>query len=85
MTNWESKVKVKHLLTDREDHRSVQASMNAIADVLEKLPEWYGFRRTLKKFHAIPKGDDVFGPAAYSNKLLDKMYDYANECRIWVE
>ncbi len=71
MTNWVHRVKVKDLFTDMEDHFSVQASMNAIADVLSKEPCFHGFN--LKPFRSIPKGDDIFGPVDYANRLIDKM------------
>jgi hypothetical protein len=36
MAHWNSKVKIKHLLTDGEGHEEVQANMNAIADVMKE-------------------------------------------------
>ena len=38
-----------------------------------------------KKFREIPKGDDYFKPIDYANKLLDDLYDYADEYRIWLD
>ena len=83
MAHWNAKVKIKHLFTDAEDHASVQASMSAVADVLSHVPAFSLF--DTRKFRDIPKGDDVFGPAAYANKLLDGVWDYADEHRIWIE
>ena len=83
MARWIHKVKVKGLFTEMEDHASVQASMNAIADVLSKEVSFYLFN--LKPFRNIPKGDAVFGPIDYANKLLDQMYDFADYHRIWIE
>jgi len=80
---WLHRVKVKHLFTEKEDHKSIQESMNAIADVLNREPCFAGFET--RKFRAIPHGDDVFGPVDYANRLLDQMYDYADACRIWIE
>ena len=83
MTNWVVRVKIKHLFTEVEDYESVQASMNAIADILVKTPCFYGF--SLRNFRKIPKGDEVFGPVDYANKLLEKLYDYADDHQIWLD
>lgn len=84
MPNWQNKIKLKHLFTKVEDFISIQTSMNSIADELDKAPFFRHFQAR-KKFRSIPKGDEVFGPADYANKLLDKMYDFADEHRIWIE
>ena len=84
MGNWTSKIKVKHLLTQDEDLETVQANMSAVADVLSNDRDWNRFRH-LHKFRQIPPGDDFFGPADYANKLLDYMYDYADDNGIWIE
>jgi hypothetical protein len=83
MGNWIHRVKIKHLFTEKEDYESIQESMNAIADVLKRSGCF--FRFDLKKFRNIPKGDEVFGPADYANKLLARMYDYADDNQIWIE
>ena len=83
---WNSKVKIKHLLTDGESHEEVQANMNAIADALESSGVFAGFsRQVIAGMRNIPKGDNVFGPVDYADRYLDKMYDFANEYRIWIE
>jgi hypothetical protein len=82
--NWRDRVRVKHLFTDDEDHETVQATMTAVADVLVAARCFRGFR-DLPKFRAIPQGDDVFGPIYYANRLLDAMYNYADDNRIWIE
>ena len=79
---WNSKVKVKHLFTEKEDHKSVQASMSAVADVLDTSPVFAMF--DTRGFRNISKGDGVFGPADYANRLLERMYDYADLWRIWI-
>jgi len=81
---WLHRVKIKHLLTEDEDHESVQKAMNAIADVLRKTSCFWCFF-DLPKFRAIPQGDDFFGPTDYANKLLDRMYDFTDAWRIWLE
>lgn len=84
MTNWRNKIKLKHLLTDEQDHQHVQASMLAIANELDKAPYFTQFRAK-KKFRSIPQGDDTFGHVDYANRLLDALYDYADDNRIWIE
>lgn len=83
---WNSKVKLKHLMTDGESHEEVQANMNAIADVLDSSNEFISFPHSIiERMRNIPQGDDIFKPVDYANRLLDRMYDYANEYRIWIE
>ncbi len=83
MTNWQARVKVKHLLTKDEDHESTQATMNAIADVLSREVCFAGF--SIGGFRSIPECDDVFKPVDYANKLLERMYDFADSHQIWIE
>jgi hypothetical protein len=85
MATWNAKVQIKHLLTDGEGHEEVQANMNAIADVIEASPAFYLFsRKTLEKMRNIPQGDDDFAAVDYANRYLDKMYNFADEHRIWI-
>ena len=84
MTNWRKKIKIKEFLTDKEDHKSVQESMNKIADVLESHGE-FGLTNLATKFRNIPVGDDVITPCDYANKLIGIMYDIADEQEIWIE
>ncbi len=87
MPRWTSKVKVKHLLEhEDESHEATQRSMSAIADVLEASPAFNYFDRDwLAKMRAIPQGDDFFSPVDYANKLLDRMYDFADMHDIWID
>ena len=80
---WKTTVRIKHLFTDAEDHEGVQSTMNAIADVLESEPLFTYFDAGV--FRSIPQGDDVFGPADYANKWLERMYDYADAHGIWID
>jgi len=82
MVNWKHQVRIKHLFTEKEDWVSVDKSMCAIADILDSEPSFISFDTT--KFRQIPKGDDFFGPIDYANKLLAKMYDFADSRRIWI-
>jgi len=83
MGNWIHRVKIKHLLTKNKDRESIQKAMNSIADVLEVEFCFTGF--SIDKFRNIPEGDDVFSPIDYANRLLDKLYDYADRKRIWID
>lgn len=81
---WNHKVKIKHLLTGDSDWESVQDSMNAVADALDADPMWFS-AFPVSNFRNISKGDSTFGPGAYANALLDRLYDYADDRRIWIE
>ena len=81
--NWLGRVKVKHLFTENEDYKSVQTSMSAIADVLDSSSHFLLFNT--RGFRSVPRGDDFFKPVDYANKMLSRMYDYADENRIWIE
>ena len=80
---WIYKVSIKHLLTKEENHKAIQNSMNKIADVLSKEPCFKYFN--YKKFRKIPKGNSYFKPVDYANKLINRMYDYADANGIWIE
>ncbi len=79
---WNGKVEIKHLLTGNDDHESVQTSMGAIADALRESAQFIGF--PTQDFYKIPQGDPVFGPVDYANKLLERMYNFADYHRIWI-
>jgi len=83
MRHWEHKIKIRHLLAKKEDWKSIQNSMNKIADVLEK-DEWFKGCRWIKKFREIPK-DNFIDPADYADKLLEKMWDFCDINNIWVK
>ena len=83
MRNWRTHLKLRDLFTDKEDHASVQAAMNAMADRIEGCCAFRLFN--VEPFRNIPKGDKVFGPVDYANRLIEKMYDYADDHDIWIE
>ena len=83
MPEWLGRVKIKHLLTEKDDWESVQTSMTQIAGILERRKAFSGF--DVLPFRSIPKGDTVFGPADYANRYLASMYDFADSHRIWIE
>jgi hypothetical protein len=57
--------------------------MNDVADALQDEPCFHRFN--FKTFRKIPKGDEFFGPVDYANKMISKIYDYADDNLIWVE
>jgi hypothetical protein len=81
---WNHRIKIRHLFTDEESHEAIQVSMNAIADVLDA-DTWFVTFLHKSKFHSIPEGNDIVGPVDYANKLLDLLYDFCDNQRIWVE
>ena len=81
--NWNNEIKIKHLLTEKEDLKSIQASMNNIADVIHSNSAFNSFNTSL--FRNIPVGDEFFKPVDYANELMDRMYDFADENRIWIK
>ena len=83
MPNWNHKIKLKHLFTEDESHAAIQASMAAVADVIAKHPAFFNF--DVSEFRTIPKGDDIFKPVDYANRLLERLYDVADAGRIWIE
>jgi hypothetical protein len=83
---WNSRVQIKHLLTEGEDLASVQRNMNAIADVIDSSPAFILFpQQLIGRMRNIPAGDDVVSPVDYANRLLDTVYDFADDNRIWIE
>ncbi len=83
MRPWLHTITIKHLFTEQEDFESVQKSMNLIADELDK-DEWFKSFKERSRFRKIRRNDDELSPVEHANKLLDKMYDYADEKRIWI-
>lgn len=82
MANWVAKVKIKHLLDEKEDLQSVRNNMNAIADALSASGLFTDF--DIDGLRNIPEGDGTFAPVDYANRKLDRMYDYADYHRIWI-
>ena len=83
MPEWKYRVKVKQFFTTNEDLSSIRKSMKSIANELKKNDCFNEF--DYSSFYKIPKGDKVFKPSDYANRLLSRMYDYADEKRIWIE
>ena len=83
MAGWVHRVKIKHLFTEMEDYAAVSQSMNAIANVLAADRFFMGFN--INALRNIPEGDNTFGPVDYANKLLGRLYDFADSRRIWIE
>ena len=81
MTNWQNRIDLRHLITKKEDHKSVQTSMDAIADAIDASPFFNTFRTV--GFRSIPE-NGILRPVECANILMDRMYDYADEHRIWI-
>ena len=78
---WLHTVGIKHLLAEDEEYESVKNTMNKIADILSKEKSFQDFASTIQKFRDIPEDEDFLECA---NDLLDELYDYADEHRIWI-
>jgi hypothetical protein len=83
MIKWLNKVKLTHLFTENTDHESVQKSMIDIAKVIEAEKCFFGF--DTKRFYEVPEGDGVMEPEDFGNKLITKVYDFADIHKIWIE
>lgn len=86
--NWKHRVKIKHLFTKNEDYDSIKSSMKSIYDVLVEDTHFDKFKYR-SKFLNILEGKnsqyDVISSLDYANKLLDELYDYADDNKIWIE
>jgi hypothetical protein len=83
MAKWLGKVKLTHLFTENTDHKSVQEAMISIAKVIESEKCFFGFNT--EKFYEVPEGDGVMEPEDFANKLIGRVYDFADLHKIWVE
>lgn len=82
MPRWKSEIKIKHLISEDESLASLQQSMGAIADVLEKSGLFIDIN--FDEWRNIPDGDAYFSPLDYANKMFEEMYDTADAERIWI-
>ncbi len=86
--NWKHKVKIKHLLTNKEDYESLCASMTAISQVLKANNCFGQFLHEMGDlFDKIdePTLDDPELSLAIANDHLEMLYDYCDSNSIWVE
>ena len=83
MANWKKTIHLKDLLNESEEWEEVKRIMASIADRVEASRLFPGF--DLTPFRNVPEGDDVITPSDYANKLLNRLYDYADEALIWIE
>jgi hypothetical protein len=81
--NWKHTIKVKHLFTDDYDDAVVKNSMGAIADELAKHPYMKEFDATL--FRKLPDSNEFATTLEMANKLLNKLYDFADDNGIWID
>lgn len=74
---WKHRIAIKHYFCMSTDWQSVMRSMNQIATALANDPMFDDFA-SLEEFFAE-------GSLERSSDLLDRLYDYCDERRIWVE
>lgn len=79
--SWAKTIKIKHLFTDDESWESVSAIGKSVAEVVQRELPGFGSNN----FKKIPKGDHIMKPVDYFNKELTRLYDYADEHRIWID
>ena len=79
MRRWLTRVQLRHLITEEETTDAINVSMRAIAAALRKSLAFRSMSRTfLREMDECLEVDE-------GNELLDAMYDYADEHRIWIE
>ena len=76
---WNTRIQLKHLLTDEETPEAINASMKAIATALRKSSACLAMSRVFLR--DMEECTDQFE----GNELLAALYDYADEHRIWIE
>jgi len=74
--HWQNEVRVKQFFTLATDWTSVKQSMNRVADALSANP-------LFDHFPALDCFRDE-GDIEKANDLLDLLYDFCDEMRIWV-
>lgn len=74
---WKHRIAIKHYFCMSTDWQSVMRSMNQIATALANDPMFDDFP-SLEEFFAE-------GSLERSSDLLDRLYDYCDERRIWLD
>lgn len=76
---WNTHVQLKHLMTEKETPEAINVSMKAIAFAMRQSLAFRLVRRDfLELMEKCLEVDEA-------NELLNAMYDYADEHRIWIE
>ena len=85
MAVWKHTIALKYLYddTDLDAPEDVRRSMAVLADAIDENPIFKKFDTSL--FRQMPDGDSFFSTEDYANKLLERLYDFADEKRIWIE
>jgi len=73
---WKHEIRLKQFYTSATDWTSVLGSMNRVADALASNPLFDEFW-ALGAFR-------VQGDLVLANELLDELYDYCDDRRIWI-
>lgn len=75
---WKQTVKLKHLLTEEETPEAVGAAMNAVAAALtEAFHPDSELQELIDEMSCCNDLDDA-------NNLLDSLYDWADNNRVWI-
>jgi hypothetical protein len=83
---WNSRVKIKHLLTDEGTDEAIRRDMASVGNELASSAAFGSFdRRTIARMKALPDGLEPDELLAVANRLLDRMYDFADYNRIWID
>lgn len=81
--NWNSTIRIKHLLSNDNSDAAVDRAAVALAKVLsESSHDFYGVVGKLKN---LPETNDFFTKCEAFNKVMDLIYDYCDSFGIWVE
>lgn len=73
--SWKHKIALQHLFTENEDADSVRESMNRVHSVISQDPFFRGFC-----YESFTNVEDV----NLASSLLNSLYDYADQNRIWI-
>lgn len=86
MANWKKTIKIKQYFTEKEDWKSIQHSMNMIADELQNHFPFNEYTDFIDEMRCIPE-NAICGmqPVDFANNLISKIYDIADSERIWIE
>ncbi len=77
------RVKLKHLMTVYADRATVESNMRTIAEIVSKSPHFTGF--DVSDFRTLPPENDELPLHEYINRILDRLFDFADAHRIRID
>jgi hypothetical protein len=85
--NWIKTIKIKQFLLKDIDCHDLDKIQEISSNILRELikHDEYKYQRTLIVHMNNIKDSDLFSAEEYLNKLLNKVYDIADENRIWID